>query len=175
MKIRHYVRFVLFVLLAVIFFWIGGSLLWMPLAAAAIYFFIKDVFPRAVVNQVKSAEKSTLIENSDVDDGILGSYLVDSTKVHGLFLTLGTCRMFVDIKQDQFEEDRDKRALLLFREKSTLESSLARFLERNPSFASRRITYIGLHASGLSQGEVFWAPSGYTLIKGLEFLDPDVS
>jgi len=124
---------------------------------------------------MKPAEESAVDENAAVDDGVLGNYVVDSTKVRGLFMTLQEQRVFIDIKRDQFEENRAKRALLLFHERSTLEASLKIFLERNPSFAARRITYIGLHASDPAQGEVFWAPSGYTLLKGLEFVDPDVS
>jgi len=150
-------------------------LLWIPAIAAAIFFLITDLLQLTKRKQMNPDDGSTADEKADVDDGVLGSYVVDSTKVRGLFIELHAHRLFVDIKQDELQEARSKRAQLLFRERSTLEASLGKFLERNPSFASRRITYIGLHASDLTQGEVFWEPSGYTLLKGLEFVDPDVS
>ena len=104
--------------------------------------------------------------------GVLGEYIVDSTKCFGLFIQLGSCNAFVDIKEDKLLEQRKAKALELHENQQLLSEKLIAFLASNPEFSSRRIAYICLHSKNLEQGEVFWDPNGYTLLKGFEF-QPD--
>ena len=104
--------------------------------------------------------------------GVLGTYVVDSTEVFGLFIQLNEYGAFVDVKEDKFVEQRKIKALQLYENQQLLSEKLRFFLEANPKFRGRRIEYIGLHSENLEQGEIFWNPNGYTLLKGFEF-QPD--
>jgi len=112
------------------------------------------------------------VHDHPAEPGVLGHYVVDSTQVFGLFITLGVYKAFVDIKEDKFVEQRKIKALQLYENQRLLSESLTTFLQSHPDFRGRRIEYIGLHSKDLEQGEVFWDPSGYTLLKGFAF-QPD--
>ena len=101
--------------------------------------------------------------------GVLGHYAIEGTQCFGLFIRLDNYKAFVDIKKDKFFEQRKTKALDLYENQQLLSGSLVAFLESSPDFRSRRVAYIGLHSKNLGQGEVFWDPTGYTLLKGLKF------
>lgn len=107
--------------------------------------------------------------------GTIGHYDVDEDgeKSLGLYIQLLGKSVFVDVKDDSLVQERTKRACFLFANTAALERGLKAFLENNPSFRNRSIDSIGLHAENLEQGEVFWEPSGYTLLRGLEFRKSD--
>ena len=108
-----------------------------------------------------------------VEFGVLGVYAPDPAdpvdKCYGLYLRIGAQTVFVDIREDKYLEQRKLRALDLFAHSNELEISLRQFLRDNPEFAPRTVGYIGLHSKNLDQGEVFWDPAGYTVLKGLSF------
>jgi len=101
--------------------------------------------------------------------GVLGDYVVDDTPCFGLFIRLKNWPVFVDVKQDRLENARRERAQFLCQHEAQLNSQLDLFLKSNPTFAARSIAYIGLHSKNIEQGEVFWDPEGYTLLKGMTF------
>lgn len=109
-----------------------------------------------------------------VKPGVLGEYAPDpadpTDKCFGLYLVIGGRSVFVDIREDKYLEQRKAKALTLFASTRELELSLEGFVRENLAFSSRAITYIGLHSKNLDQGEVFWEPTGYTLLKGLSFV-----
>jgi len=78
--------------------------------------------------------------------------------------------VFLDIREDDHLEQRKRRALELHQNQLRLEESLRRFVVANPKFQHSTVASIGLHADDLLQGEVFWDPDGYTLLKGFEFV-----
>ena len=105
--------------------------------------------------------------------GVLGVYAPDpadpADECYGLYLLINGQSVFVDIREDKYLEQRKLRALHLFAHTNELEASLKHFLRVNPAFASRSVGYIGLHSNNLEQGEVFWEPTGYTVLRGLVF------
>src|SRR4051812_40690462 len=104
---------------------------------------------------------------------MLGVYAPDaadpSDKCYGLYLRIAGHLVFVDIREDKHLEQRKLKALELFAQSEQLGVSLERFVRENPTYASRSVGYIGLHANNLDQGEVFWDPTGYTVLRGLTF------
>lgn len=101
--------------------------------------------------------------------GVLGDYVVDETPSFGLFIRLKDWAVFVDIRRDRLENARRARAQFLYQQEAQLNLQLDLFLKANPEFAARSIGYIGLHSKNIEQGEVFWDPDGYTLLKGTTF------
>ena len=105
--------------------------------------------------------------------GVLGRYAPDSADPsdlsYGLYIRIGTQLAFVDIREDKFLEQRKLKAVALFDQSKELETSLETFLRSNPEFVPRSLAYIGLHATNLEQGEVFWDPAGYTILRGTTF------
>ena len=101
--------------------------------------------------------------------GVLETYLIDGDECFGLYIQLNEHRVFVDIKEDKYLDARKEKALNLFANQQLLANSLSLFVQANPIFATRQPATIGLHAKSLDQGEVFWNPTGYTLLKGLTF------
>jgi hypothetical protein len=101
--------------------------------------------------------------------GILDRYVVDSTESLGLYIQLNEHRVFVDLREDKLIELRKARALQLYENQQILGKSLNAFIAANPDFRDRQVAYIGLHSKNMEQGEVFWDPTGYTLLKGFEF------
>lgn len=105
--------------------------------------------------------------------GSLGDYAVDGDGQdlsYGLYIDLGGDPVFIDIKKDTYVEERKTRAQMLFKRQEELKANLVRFIEENPEFKNSKIHAIGLHAKDIEQGEVFWLPNGYTLLRGLEFV-----
>ena len=106
--------------------------------------------------------------------GVLGNYAPDpadpSDECYGLYLVLSGRPVFVDIREDKYLEERKRKALELFTNSKDLEISLVQFVRENPEFVPRSVTYIGLLSKNLDQGEVFWDPTGYTLLQGLTFV-----
>lgn len=101
--------------------------------------------------------------------GVLGNYVVDDTESFGRFINLDEHVAFVDLREDKYLELRKAKAIQLFENRQQLARSLSMLVVANPTFRDRRVAYIGLHSKDLEQGEVFWDPSGYTLLKGLSF------
>lgn len=101
--------------------------------------------------------------------GVLDRYEVDGDECFGLYIQVNDQTVFVDIKEDKQVELRKARAQDLFAAQAQLGVALSAFLEASPAFRDRQIAYIGLHSKDLQQGEVFWDPEGYTLLKGLSF------
>ena len=113
------------------------------------------------------------IDNAAVTLGVLGVYAPDpadpSDECYGLYLLIAGQSVFVDIREDKYLAQRKLKALDLFAHTKELEVSLEQFVRHNPMFASRSVGYIGLHSNNLEQGEVFWDPEGYTVLRGLTF------
>lgn len=101
--------------------------------------------------------------------GVFGHYEVDGDECFGLYIQLNDQTVFVDLKEDKQLEARKARALELFEAQTQLGSELSAFRQANPAFRDRQVAYIGLHSKDMKQGEVFWDPEGYTLLKGLSF------
>ena len=149
-----------------VFAWRAKVLIWVPLAGAAAYNLYRTFKPA----QLTAGERPIVIAE-DVPLGEFGRYTVDGTESLGLFIPLGGGKVFVDLREDEHIERRKAHAKFLFTNAPSLESSLAAFRTRYPEFSSRALTYIGLHATNLEQGEVFWDPNGYTILRGLEFVE----
>jgi len=101
--------------------------------------------------------------------GTIGRFDVDGEKALGLYLKLGGKAVFVDIREDNLIEERKQRALELSQAAGALEASLASFIAANPEFRTREVASMGIHSNDLQRAEVFWEPTGYTLIRGFEF------
>jgi hypothetical protein len=114
------------------------------------------------------------IRSAAVTLGVLDVYAPDradpSYECYGLYLSIGAQPVFVDIRQDMRLEQRKLKAMDLFVHSKELEASFERFIADNPAFSTRSVRYIGLHSKNLEQGEVFWDPTGYTLLKDLTFV-----
>jgi hypothetical protein len=110
---------------------------------------------------------------ASVNYAVFGAYAVDgdpSDLSYGMYIQLDGRPVFLDIREDQYLEQRKIRAIALNQNKDRLEESLHRFVAANPGFQNSLIASIGLHADDLEQGEVFWNPDGYTLLKGYDFV-----
>ena len=148
------------------FSWKYGAAAWVPCLGLAGYNLYRAFRPRLVP---AGAEVPLFRDNMPL--GELKRYVVDGTESLGLFLELANERVFVDIREDAHVEDRKAQALRLFRSTRELESSLSEFRTAYPEFAGRRLTYIGLHAPPAEDCAVFWAPSGHTALRGLQFVN----
>ena len=168
MKVRFgkALRGSLLLALAAVVFFKTTTLLWAPLLLAALFFYAVDIFS---IDKSKRPTGKPLFENP-ITYGKVGEYVVDSTPSFGLFIELQKQPVFIHIKKDRFVEGRKARAEYLFQHQSELNDNLYRFLSENPDYQSKRLTYIGLHSDNLEQGELFWDPAGYTVLRGLEFL-----
>jgi hypothetical protein len=165
---RKALRGSLLVALAAIVFFKTTTLLWAPLLLLALFFYAVDIFS---IDKRKSAPGAQVFEKP-IAYGRVGEYVVDSTPSFGLFIELQKEPVFIAIKRDRFVEERKARAEYLFQHQSELNDNLSGFLNENPSYRSKRLTYIGLHSNSLEQGELFWSPDGYTILRGLNFLTP---
>jgi len=141
--------------------------LWILFLLLALFYFAVDVLN---VDKSNSSSTDLVEEFSSYELGVLDRYTLDSTDVYGLFVSLKSKPVFVDIREDRFLEKRKAFARFLSDSTSALEKNLNDFIETHPEFSTRHIVYIGLHAKEIDQGEVFWEPEGYTGLKGLEFL-----
>ena len=117
----------------------------------------------------RGPENSSVPENYKGPYGILGDYNVDATDSHGLFIQLLDTSVFVDIRKDEFLDQRAQWAQFLFKNQKELESNLTKFIDEHPEYKTKKLSYIGLHSKFLEQGEVFWNPNGHTLLKKLNF------
>ena len=163
---RRALRGSLLLALSAIIFANTTTLLWAPLLLAALFFYAVDIF---AIDRSTVARNRRLFEEP-ITYGTVGEYVVDSTPSIGLFITLQEQPVFIDIKKDRLVELRKARAEYLFQHQSELNEELDMFLNENPGFKSKRISYIGLHSDDLEQGELFWDPNGYTRLRGLHFL-----
>lgn len=143
-------------------------LLCIPLLLFAVFFMGVDVFN---IGLATPNDFDMDVEFHRNQEGVLGEYILDMTKLYGMFIKLSDISTFMDIKKDKYFEKRKEYARFLFEHKVELEISLNKFLDRNPEFKSKKITGIGLFSKDLNQGEVFWDPGGYTIFRGLEFCD----
>jgi hypothetical protein len=156
-------------LFGVIFAYSRETTVWLLFLALAGYHAYRAFRPAAlpVPNQKRtSAEPSAY--------GVLGMYVADEAdpddKSYGLYIRLNNMPVLVDIREDEHLEARKATALAMFRGQEALGADLVRFIEENPEFKSRQVGIIGLHAPDMNQGEVFWDPHGYTLLKGGRFI-----
>ena len=133
---------------------------------AALFFYAVDILG---FDKRKVARNRRWFE-TPITYGTVGEYVVDSTPSFGLFITLQEQPVFIDIRKDRLIELRKARAEYLFQHQSELNEELDKFLNENPEYKSKRLSYIGLHSDDLEQGELFWNPNGYTLLRGLHFL-----
>lgn len=112
--------------------------------------------------------------NNKIVYGALGNYAPDENDqediCYGLYLKISQYNVFLDIREDKYLEKRKLKAIQLYENSIELQRSLEIFIHANPEFKSRSLSYIGLHSKNLEQGEVFWEPDGYTLLKGLLFI-----
>ncbi len=164
---RKALRSVSCLVLAVVVFFGTQTVLWIPLLLMSAFFFAVDIRGFGTVNRVDSQSNSFEPESY----GVLGDYVVDHTPSYGLFIRLADRPVLIDIRQDHLIEARKTRAVFLFEHQDQLSQALADFIAANPKYADRTIDSIGLHATDIEQGEVFWDPSGYTLLKGLRFTE----
>jgi len=141
------------------------TLLWMAFLLLFIFYFNVDVLSFDKRKVGNDSEKS-----ETVPYGILGNYVVDATKAYGLFIKLCDVPVFVDIRPDSFADRREQQALYLFENREILEVELLKFMNANPEFKNKKISFIGLHSRVMDQGEVFWDPDGHTLVKGINFV-----
>lgn len=102
--------------------------------------------------------------------GQFGRYAVDGDQCYGMYIKLSGKPVFIDIREDSQLEERKRRALTLYENAVALDESLKQFVLANSEFRPRQLTTIGLHSEDLEQGEVFWEPDGYTLLKGFKFV-----
>lgn len=162
---RRALRSTIFLALGVLAFVATDTHLWMPLLLLAIFFFAVDVFG---IDKQKNSEEKPMNEGAPTY-GVLGNYVVDETPSFGLFISLNKQPVFVDIRSDNLLELRKSRAKYLYEHQEQLTEELIKFVDDNPSFASRSLQTIGLHAKDVEQAEVFWYPDGHTSLKGLIF------
>ena len=157
-------RSVLYVIINLVCF---GVLLYFKQPFAALFLVL------AIFNglQAYSSTGQKLVTRYAGPLGTIGLYDVDGDgeKLYGLYIRLLGEPVFIDIREDTFAQERAQRARALFEKSEDLELNLKAFLESNPAFKKKRLNSIGLHSQDLEQGEVFWDPEGYTLLKGLEF------
>lgn len=167
MKIfRKMLRSLLFLSISVAIGLLTTTILWLPFAILSVFFLAVDVFQ---VNKAPQYQLNMEKELSSNPPGKLGNYVVDSTESYGMFLVLRDSPVFVDLREDELLQEREKYANYLFEKTESLEENLGRFLEVNPEYFGRQLTYIGLHTEEVTSGEVFWEPEGHSKIRGLEF------
>lgn len=162
-KLRRAVKPLVFLILSIFFLVATDTLLWLAFLMLAIFY---------VFVTFKRIDKFTQVRVphlSPEEFGLIGRYVVDFEKSLGLFMKLNNKTIFIDIREDKFLEQRKNFALYLFEKRELLEKNLNEFLETNNEFTNKQIIYIGLHSKDSRQGEVFWAPEGYTVLKELQF------
>lgn len=161
------VRSLAFGVASVLVFLSSDTILWMPFLLLAIFYAAVDYFG---IDKASRNNSTTDImeEFASQQLGVLGNYVIDSEESYGLFITLRGKKTFVDLREDEWLEQRKKHAKYLYENTETLEKNLNEFIKRHPEYESRQLTYIGLHSDNLNHGEVFWEPEGYTQLKGLE-------
>jgi hypothetical protein len=163
---KRYLRYARSVLILVAGLVIGfefGFFYSLPCLILAVFIFLVDV---------RGIDKAAVgpPNNDPVVYGTIAEFVVDSTKLYGMYIDLNRTPVFIDIKQDALIDKRKQYATLLRESGVQLEKSLKLFLELKPDFRAKRLAYIGLHSTELDAGEVFWEPDGHTLLRGTQFL-----
>jgi len=141
--------------------WRLGIAIWLLFLAMGLYYAFRSI---------KRTTPPQYTEATDIAYGEIRRFNVEGERALGLYLKLAGRPVFVDIREDQLAEKRKLRALELSKAESTLEVSLSSFLINHPEFQERQVGTIGIHSNDLQQAEVFWEPTGYTLIRGLTFV-----
>jgi hypothetical protein len=144
----------------------SDTLLWWPFLILAAFFFAKDVIRAGVRKQAKPSAWTDF----SGPYGVLGEYHVDGDDCYGLYISLLGRNVFVDIRKDELLKQREQYAVEIFNHQKILEQELEKFISASPAYESRFILYVGLHSAEPGRGEVFWEPSGYTLLKGYAFV-----
>jgi hypothetical protein len=151
--------------------WWQSIPIWILFTFITAYHVYRAFRPRAL--QTVSVRPERNVDESKIVFGVLGNYAPDendrSDQSFGLYIKLGRHNVFVDIREDESLETRKARALYLANHSKELERSLEEFISNHPIYETRSVSYIGLHSKNLEQGEVFWDPEGYTLLRGLIF------
>ncbi|QWT21168.1 hypothetical protein KPL74_03930 [Bacillus sp. NP157] len=143
--------------------------LWILFGGMAAYFVFRAFRPSPAQGRrvVEAGEPAV------VAFGRLGMYAVDGDREQalGMYIRLGGRAVFIDIAQDGLLDGRIAYAHRLYAATDVLEAGLGAFVQANREFAGRRVGTIGLHSrKDAEQGEVFWDPDGYTLLKGTTFV-----
>ena len=151
--------------------WWRSIPIWIPFALITVYHAYRAWRPSAA--QTANVGRGLNVEEKNIAFGVLGNYAPDendpSDESFGLYIKLGRHNVFVDIREDESLEQRKAHALYLADHSKELERSLEEFISKCSVYESRSVSYIGLHSKNLEQGEVFWDPEGYTLLRGLTF------
>ncbi len=166
-QFKKWLRSLVLLAISLLFLLYTDILFWVPCLLLALFFFAVDVLN---VGKSDSSNADLMEDLSSYKLGVLDHYTVDSEKSYGLFVSLNSKHVLVDIREDKFIDERNKFARYLSDNASELEKNLNEFIDAHPKFSSRQITSIGLHSKVLDQGEVFWEPDGYTGLKGLVFI-----
>jgi hypothetical protein len=156
-------------------------MVWVPFFVLSIVYFFVDAYFTGERKTGDKIENETLPKNYSGPYGVLGYYIVDSTKSYGLYMELLGASVFVDIKEDRFLERRKQQAMRLFDARKELEINLADFINKNPRYKNKEIYYIDLYDKNLEQGDVMWNFEGFdsdsdmeqygnTLLSGLNFV-----
>ncbi len=164
---KMYLRPALFLTIAVAFYPVPGTWIWVAFVLLAVFYFAVDVLN---VDKSDGSPQDLVDEYAAYETGVLDRYVLDSTDSYGLFVSLRDQPVFIDIREDKHLKEREEFAHYLSSNVDQLAQNLEDFIESHPEFAPKQIIQIGLHARVLDQGEVFWTPDGYTLLKGLEFV-----
>jgi len=162
---RNTVKCLLCLLLAVIAFAFKIPI-WILFVFFALYFGYRAVKPL----RPQSILPATIVPEAF---GVIGSYALDGDMKDlslGMFIHLQGRPVFISIREDEHLEARKQTAQKLHKESEKLEANLKQFLLKNPIYADRTLSSIGLHSDDLERSEVFWNPDGYTLMKGFEFV-----
>jgi hypothetical protein len=165
-KIRPFIRPALFFAAFLFLLLWTKTLLWIAFLLLSIFFFAVDIYS---VDKRKQ-EDTTVVRNYSGVYGVLGDYVVDATESFGLFIEILNAPVFIDIRRDEFQKQREQQAKWLMERQKELEVSLVNFINANPRFREKKMSCIGLHSKNLDQGEVFWEPSGQSLLRGISFL-----
>lgn len=167
-----FIRLLILIGLALFFYVYVDAIIWCLFVLLFIFYASVDFFH---VDKAPMNNFDISVEYEKHQDGIIGRYHWDETDWYGLFITLNNKKIFIDIKEDEFIDDRLEYAKLLLANKSTLEKSLLKFYSHNLKFKNKNIDGIGLYSKKMKQGEVSWDFEGYTLLKEYDFLNDDES
>jgi hypothetical protein len=124
----------------------------------------------------KGSSGAPPFRSTNVVVGELGNYHMDGPDedaLFGMYIDIDGIVVFVDIKRDRLLPDRLEYATYLSKSGLALRTSLDAFLDAHAEFRGRAVGTIGLHShTDAEQGEVFWIPDGYTVLKGASFVSP---
>ncbi len=139
--------------------------LWAPLLLLAAFYFAVDVY----AIDKRKPDVNVPVDAPPPRCGVLGHHEVDGAPGYGVFLMLRGLPVLIDLREDEWLAQREVQAMFLHTQQAALERGLDAFIAAHPEFAGRTIVAIGLHAATITQGEVFWEPTGHTRLNGLDF------